>query len=353
MESSNNEWEARAVLNPTVIQDKKGVEHIFYRAVAKDGVSCIGYARIIDGKLERFNKPLISPTKNYEKMGIEDPRITKVDDIYYMLYTVFDGKNARVAYAVSRDLKSWKKEGIISPNILVEEARKLVKIKRYRDKWKGQEVNGSKILLWDKDAVLFPEKIDGYFVMLHRFLPDIQIVRFKNFDELKSNDFWRSYITNLSKGEDDVSLHIKYNWESEHIGAGAVPMKTKNGWLLIYHGVELVKRDVFSNVIFKIVDSIKGVFHRRMDKRLPLVYHAGAMLLDFKKPEIEIGRLKNPLFSPKYEWEKMGDVNNVVFPEGMVVNGDKLKIYYGCADSKIGIAELSLKQLINQITKDS
>ena len=82
---------------------------------------------------------------------------------------------------------------------------------------------------------------------------------------------------------------------------------------------------------------------------MPLVYHAGAALLDLKKPEIEIGRLKEPLFSPKYNWEKEGDVNEVVFPEGVSVAGDKLKIYYGSADTRIGLAELSLKKLLSRL----
>ena len=86
-----------------------------------------------------------------------------------------------------------KKKGIISPNIPVNEARKLVKIKKYKDKWKTQEIYGSKVCIWDKDAILFPEKIKGKFVMLHRFIPDIQIIKFKSFKTLRDADFWRNY----------------------------------------------------------------------------------------------------------------------------------------------------------------
>ena len=196
MESSENNWEARAVLNPSVIRDKNGTEHMFYRAVAKNGVSSIGYAKIINGKIERFDKPIIFPTENYESKGVEDPRVTKIGNIYYILYSAFDGKNARIAYAVSRNLKDWEKKGIISPNISVNEARELVRIKKYRDVWKHQEISGRRVRLWDKDAVLFPEKINGYFVMLHRFLPDVQIVKFRSFSELKSDIFWKKYISN-------------------------------------------------------------------------------------------------------------------------------------------------------------
>jgi len=349
MESSENDWEAKAVLNPSVVKDKNGIEHMFYRAVAKNEVSSIGYAKITNGKIERFDKPVISPSESYEIKGIEDPRVTKAGNLYYILYTAFDGKDARIAYAVSRNLEDWKKKGIISPNISVNEARKLVRIKKYRDIWKHQEIYGTRVCLWDKDAVLFPEKMNGYFVMLHRFLPDVQIVKFKSFSELKSDNFWRKYISNLSEIEDRISLYRTHDWEAEHIGAGAVPIKTKRGWLLIYHGVELIKKGIVTNSFYRMFYNISGMFHRLRSKRLPLVYRVGAALLNLKKPEIEIARLEKPLFSPEYDWEKEGDINDVVFPEGVVTEGDNLKIYYGCSDSRIGLAELSLKELLKKL----
>lgn len=353
MESSKNEWEERAVLNPTILQDKDGVEHMFYRAVSKDWISSIGYAKITDDKIERSNKPIIKPSKSYDKKGVEDPRITKIGKTYYLLYTAFDGKDARIAYATSKDLKKWKKRGIISPNISVKKARKLVKIKKYRDKWKNQEVYGARISLWDKDAVLFPKKINGKFIMLHRFIPDIQVVKFKKFSELQRDSFWEKYVKNLSEEKDDISLFRRYHWEGEHIGAGPTPIKTKDGWLVIYHGVELGKATPIIGFFSKTLNKLKKILNKTKNKRPPLIYHAGAALLDLKKPETEIGRLKNPLFSPTHEWEKEGDINDVVFPEGASIQGNKLKIYYGCSDSRIGIAEVNLKQLINQIKKDS
>jgi len=349
MGPTKNKWEARAVLNPSVVRDKNGIDHVFYRAVAKNWVSSIGYARIKGGKIERFDKPIMRPTKSYESKGIEDPRVTKIGNVYYMLYTAFDGADAKIAYAISKDLKNWGKKGIISPNISVKEARELVKIKKYRDKWKKQEIYGSRIALWDKDAVLFPKKINGKFVMLHRFLPDVQIVKFKKFSELKKDSFWRDYIINLSEGKDDVSLYRRYDWEGEHIGAGAVPIETKKGWLLIYHGVNLKKVAFLSRIFHRVSYNFCGVFHRLRNRRLPLVYHVGAALLDLKKPEIEITRLKKPLFSPSYSWEREGDVNEVVFPEGVSLKGNNLRIYYGCADTRIGLAEINLKELLSRL----
>jgi len=349
MGPTENKWEARAVLNPSVVQDKDGTEHIFYRAVAKNGISSIGYAIIRGGKIERFNKPVIRPTKSYEKKGIEDPRVTKIGNTYYMLYIAFDGRDAVVAYATSKDLKNWKKRGIISPKISVKEARNLVKIKKYRDKWKDQEISGSRVILWDKDAVLFPKKINGYFIMLHRLFPDIQIVKFRKFSELKKDSFWRNYILNLGESKDKIALYRRYDWEGGYIGAGAVPIETKRGWLLIYHGVSFGETRLFPKIVSGILYNLNGILRRLRNKRLHLIYRAGAALLDLKKPEIEITRLKNPLFSPSYPWEKRGDVDDVVFPEGVSVKGDKLKIYYGCADTRIGLIEISLKKLLNHL----
>tara|TARA_Y100000310_G_scaffold344591_1_gene458180 strand:- start:7811 stop:8884 length:1074 start_codon:yes stop_codon:yes gene_type:complete len=348
LEPTENKWEARAVLNPCVIKEKN-VEHLIYRAVAKNWVSSLGYASIINNKITRESEPLISPTEEYETKGIEDPRLTKIDDTYYLLYTAFDGKDAQIAYAVSKDLRNWKKKGIISPKLSVTKARELVKIKKYRDKWGHQEIYGSETCLWDKDAILFPEKINGNFIMLHRFLPDIQIVKFKDFSELKSTSFWEDYIKNLSEAEDKVSLYRRYDWEAEHIGAGAVPIKTKHGWLLIYHGVEIIKKNFLTTAYNNALYKIEGCFHKLRNKRLPMVYHAGAALLDLKNPEIEISRLKRPLFSPKFDWEKQGDVNDVVFPEGVTLEKDNLKIYYGCADKRIGLAEVSFKELMKNL----
>jgi len=328
MEPSEKKWESRAVLNPTVIKEKN-TEHMFYRAVDKKKISSIGYARIENNKIERFDNPILSPTKKYEKKGIEDPRITKIKNKYYLLYTAFDGTDARIAYAVSKNLKDWEKQGIISPNISARQAQKIVKIKTYKDKWKHQEIIGSRVSLWDKDAVLFPEKINNKFVMLHRFMPDIQIVKFDSFSQLKEENFWRDYIKNLGEDEDKVSLYRRYEWEEEHIGAGATPIKTKKGWLLIYHGVESNEQDFFTKALSKTLYNVHGFLHKLRNKRLPLIY---------------------PLFSPKYDWEKQGDINNVIFPEGAVIDKKILKIYYGCSDSRIGLAEVNFKELIGKLS---
>ncbi len=318
LKPSKNDWESGAVLNPTAIRER-GVTHLIYRAVKHPNYSSLGYARIVKGNIKRFDRPFLKPEKVWEREGVEDPRITKVGGTYYLLYTAWDGKNARVALAVSKDLKRFRRMGVVSPNIPASEAAKLAGLARYRRAWKGYR-KGS--ILFDKDAVLFPEKISGKFVMLHRLEPDIQIVYFRSFSELKKRKFWENYLKNIRK---HVVMRPKHPWESEKIGAGATPIKTEKGWLLLYHGVQKTGRG--------------------------RVYRAGAALLDLKHPEKEIARLEKPLFGPTHEWERKGDVNNVVFPEGAVVEKGVLSIFYGCADSRIGLARVRIRELLKRLEK--
>ncbi|MBW2966501.1 pesticidal protein Cry7Aa, partial [Candidatus Woesearchaeota archaeon] len=176
LEPTQNEWESLAVLNPTVIKEKR-ITHLFYRAVKYPNYSCLGYAFLQKGKLTRFDDPLLKPEADYEVEGVEDPRVVKIKGVYYILYTAWDGRNARVALAVSTDLIKWEKKGIISPNITLKEAISVTKSKRYKRIWEEKaKRKGNDMILYDKDAVLFPQKINGKFVMLHRLEPDIQIV---------------------------------------------------------------------------------------------------------------------------------------------------------------------------------
>jgi predicted GH43/DUF377 family glycosyl hydrolase len=114
-----------------------------------------------------------------------------------------------------------------------------------------------------------------------------------------------------------------YDHESKYIGGGCPPIETSQGWLLIYHGVK---------------ETEKG-----------FVYSACAALLDLDNPSKEIARLPYALFSPEYEWELNGEVNNVVFPTGTAVFGDTLFIYYGAADERIACASLSITALVEKL----
>lgn len=159
------EFENEGVLNPAAIREGDNV-HIFYRAVRKGNRSSIGYCRL-DGPLkiaERWERPFMVPEFDYESQGVEDPRVVKIDDLYYMSYTAYNGINALGALATSRDLMHFDKQGIIVPIITYAEFISLVekegKVKEnyYRDhKFYTQESDPEKIVLWDKNVVFFPE----------------------------------------------------------------------------------------------------------------------------------------------------------------------------------------------------
>ncbi len=325
LEPTNLEFENYAVMNPTCIKIGNNV-HMFYRAVKKGNYSSIGYCRL-EGPLkvvERKREPFMVPEFNYENHGMEDPRIVLLEGTYYMFYTAFDGKNSLVAYATSKDLKTFEKKGAITPTITYDEAEGFFPELKLKDRYFFFESYykcefGKDVLLWEKDAFIFPKKIKGKFALIHRILPEIQVIYFNDFREL-TNEFWKNYLKHLG---DYVVLSSKYWYESRNIGGGCPPIETDKGWLMIYHGVE---------------DTNKGT-----------IYHAGAALLDKKNPCKVIGHLKNPIFSPKKKWEKEGNVKNVVFPSGAAIFGDKLYIYYGAADRRIGAASLDLNELLEEL----
>jgi predicted GH43/DUF377 family glycosyl hydrolase len=174
-------------------------------------------------------------------------------------------------------------------------------------------------MLWDKDVIFFPRRINGKLVFLHRIRPGIQIVSVNSMEEL-TKEFWKNYFLSL---QEHIVLDPVYAHESSYIGSGCPPIETEHGWLLIYHGVE---------------ETDQG-----------LVYSACAALLDLNNPVNEIARLPYALFSPEYEWEMVGEVNNVVFPTGTALFGNTLFIYYGAADTRIACASVSLSALLAEL----
>ena len=325
---TNLEFENEGVLNPAVIREGDSV-HLFYRAVRKGNYSSIGYCRL-DGPLtvsERWDRPVIVPEFEYESQGVEDARIVKIDDTYYLTYTGYDGTNARGALATSIDLKYFTKKGIIVPPItysefvLLAESAGKVNEKYYRNqKFYLQKANPEKeIMLWDKNVVFFPRRINGKLVFLHRIRPGIQIVSVKSLREL-TKEFWKNYFLDL---QEHIVIDPVYEHESSYIGSGCPPVETEHGWLLIYHGVEKTDRG--------------------------LIYSACAALLDLNDPSKELARLPYALFSPEHEWELYGEVNNVVFPTGTVLFGNTLFIYYGAADTQIACASVNLPALVAEL----
>ncbi|WP_158730163.1 pesticidal protein Cry7Aa [Flavobacterium sp. I-STPA6A] len=322
-------FEDEGVLNPAAIKEGQFV-HLFYRAVSQGNHSSIGYCKL-DGPLsvvDRHKKSLLAPEFDYESQGMEDPRIVKIEDTYYLTYTAYDGINALGCLAISKDLIHFEKKGIIVPQIsyaafdqLAEESSPInQKYFRYNEHIGALESDKEKSLVWDKNVIFFPRKINGKFYFMHRIKPDIQIVVGVEDLENLTEAFYQDYFSHFN---DYVLLSSKYDHEISYVGGGCPPIETDQGWLIIYHGVK---------------DGLNGY-----------VYSACAALLDLENPKEEIARLPYPLFKPELDWELKGEVNNVCFPSGAVVFEDTLYIYYGAADERIATASVSLSGLIKEL----
>ncbi len=328
LSKTNNGFEIDGVLNPAVIHYGDFI-HIFYRAVAKFNYSSIGYAKLKTPLevVERLDVPVIFSQFEYEQHGVEDPRIVRIDEIFYLSYCGFDGVNALGALATSTDLINWTKQGVIVPQLMFDEFKRLAESKgelnekylRYNEHERIKERKGKKVLIWDKNVVFFPRRINGKLHFLHRIKPDIQLVCIHELSEL-TPDFWQNYLLHF---KDYIVISPKLKHEISYIGGGCPPIETKEGWLLIYHGVH---------------DTEKGY-----------VYCACVALLDLENPQKELARLPYPLFKPELDWELKGEVNNVCFPTGSCVFGDTLYIYYGAADEQIACASVSLSELIKEL----
>ena len=329
LQKTTNNFENEGVLNPAAIRDGEYV-HLLYRAVSTGNHSSIGYCKL-KGPLfieERNKTALLSPELDYESHGIEDPRIVKIEDTYYLTFTAYDGVNALGCLATSKDLIHFERKGIIVPQITYEEFNKLIGAKgisnekyyRYNQHEHILEKEGTEMLIWDKNVIFFPRRIRGKLFFLHRIRPEIQIVTaFDSFEDM-TPEFWQHYFEHFN---DYVVLKPKYEHEVSYIGGGCPPIETEHGWLMIYHGVH---------------DSLQGY-----------VYSACAALLNLEIPQKEIARLPYPLFVPEFHWELKGEVNNVCFPTGAVVFDDILYIYYGAADERVACASMNLSELLNEL----
>lgn len=296
MRPLNDQLGCFARFNPGVYF-KDGIVHMLYRATnsdIRDGanyISSIGYAKLdSDHKiLYDSNEKVIFPTLPEEVKGCEDPRIVEFEECYYVFYTAYDGVKARVSVAKTTDFIQYNKLGVIDH------------------------------FGYDKDAFMFPERINGKIAYMHRISPDIQLDYFENLEELLSKDAWTGYENRIDRS---VIMKSEYDWEKRKIGGSAPPIKTEKGWLLLYHAVD-----------------DKGV------------YRGGAALLDLKNPSKLIARLPYPILEPVEEYELFGDVNNVVFPEGAYVYNGQLKVYYGAGDKYIAAAQIDLDELLAELIK--
>ncbi|MCG3120899.1 MAG: 1,4-beta-mannosyl-N-acetylglucosamine phosphorylase [bacterium] len=287
-----NAWESQAVFNPAAIREGEHVLMI-YRAVEGDNYSTLGYAKLDrSGKiLERWPEPILRRETPCEQRGVEDPRIAKFDNRYYLVYVAYDSVTVRTCLASTTDFKKIARHGIIIPDV------------------------------WDKDAMFFPELVKGKLILMHRIEPNIQLAFFNDMEHLlqPEKNYWKEHLAALDRF---TAMRPQFWWEAKKIGGGAPPIPTPEGWLVIYHGVD--------------------------DK---LVYRAGAALLDYEHPLRVIARFPDPILEPERQFEKVGDVPNVVFPTGTALFDDELLIYYGGADKAIGMAKASLDELLHELKR--
>ena len=302
-----NDWEAWQTFNPGVIL-LDGKIHFLYRAIGPDGISRLGYAVSSDGLTldERLPYPVYEhKTKSGERVfsiysylsggsfgGAEDPRLVRVDeeDVLYMTYTACDnGLRVGLTSIKVDDFQSkkwqWKPPVLISP---------------------PDEVH--------KNWLIFPEKINGRYAILHSIKPNIQI-EYRDSLEFDNSD----YISSFHGGGPRKNC-----WDKWLRGAGAPPVKTKDGWLLFYHAMDN--------------DWSK--------------YKVGAMLLDLKDPTKILRRSKEPVLVPEKFYENDGYKPGVVYVSGAVVKDGNLLVYYGCSDSYVSVAYAPLEEFLEALKKE-
>lgn len=304
-------WESKATFNPAALSENGSV-HLVYRAIGDNDVSVLGYARSSDGLHidERLTRPIYTdmPKRGEGKVsheekiqyssgggwsgGCEDPRLTKIGDKVHMLYTAFDGWGSLRIALTSIKLDNfrnkkwnWKKPVLISP---------------------PGEIH--------KNWVMFPEKIQGKYAILHSISPKILIDYFKDLDEFDGSKYIKSQY--------EIKSPKKDSWDSWIRGVGPTPIKTPHGWLLLYHA---------------------------MDKHDPGRYKLGAMILDLKDPTIIRYRSQHPVLEPDEDYENEGFKASVVYSCGATVKDGRLFVYYGGADTVVCVATADMDVFLNAL----
>ncbi len=338
-----NPWEVEGVLNPAAARGPDGKLYLFPRLVAKGNYSRIGIARVIfDGSgeptgVERLGIAL-EPTADYERRadgsgGCEDARVTFVQPLnhYVMTYTALSQSGPRIALAMSRDLIHWMRIGLA----------------RF-EPYEGIDF----VHVDNKDASIFPLAVPNHcgkmqLAMLHRPLfsgtrpEEVALAPGSRLVDRDHESIWISYCPmppaslephrpGLFNSHHRLATPVSA-WEKLKIGGGTPPVMTRHGWLILYHGV--------SNRATPGSDACE------------LCYSAGVMVLSKKHPERIVYRSKHPVLTPDVPGERQGTVSNVVFPTGIDRREDlglldRFDVYYGMADNRIGVARLSVPELL-------
>ncbi len=311
-----NFWESKQTFNAAAIYDKDRV-HLVYRAIGDTDTSVLGYASSADGFTfdDHPDEPVYVPTQPFELPvtmphwsaavasakspyesggggygGCEDPRLTKIQDRYYLTYVAYDGANPPRVALSSISVEdfhakqwNWKTPILISPPGVV-----------------------------DKNCVIFPEKINGKYAIMHRIYPNILL------DYVDHLDFDGE---TFLKGEYRIKPS-RTLWDTRKVGAGAPPLKTPFGWLLIYHAVG--EKDGGR-------------------------YKVGAMLLDLHDPTKVIARSVVPILQPDHPHDNVGFKGGVVYPCGAIIKDDQLIVYYGGADTVVCAASANLYDFLKEL----
>lgn len=302
-------WESRATFNSAAVLED-GEVHFFYRALGDKDLSVLGHATSSDGLNIDFrsSEPAYIPREPFETPGgnvfnsfadhfasgggyggVEDPRITKVEDKFYLTYVAFDGANPPRAAVSSIDEKDFKA--------------------RNWGAWGRPKLISAPGMV-NKSAVIFPRKVNGKYVVLHRVYPNI-LVDF--LDDLEFDNYLQGHYFIPPR---------KTHWDSKKVGAGAPPMETKDGWLLIY----------------------QSVGHQD-----PSRYKIGAMMLDSDNPHKVLYRTDMPVIEPDEEYENVGHKAGVVYPCGSVIKDGNLNVYYGGADTVVCAATADLDRFLYEM----
>ena len=274
-------WQSAGTFNPAVTE-ASGKIVMLYRAQDSQGTSRLGYADSADGvHFKRRDEPVLNPTESYEKNGgVEDPRLVQFGETYYLTYTGYNQTDAQLCLAISKDLIHWERKGIIIP------ANK-----------------GNWNVKWTKSGAIVPEKIDGKYWMY-----------FLGTSADDKDQGGLAYSQDLMHWTEATKTPVlparPGQFDSRVAEPGPAPILTPNGIVLVYNGAD--------------------------DK---LVYRTGVAIFDRKNPRKLLWRSDRPIFQPEKDWEKVGQVPNVVFVEGMVKRGERYLFYYGAADKYIGLAE--------------
>lgn len=285
-------WEAANLYNPAaIVVDDEVV--LLYRAHGKDLVSRIGLARSRDGvAFEREDQPVMVPEHAYESAGCEDPRISRVEDTFYLTYTGYDGTSAQLCLATSRDLRTWEKHGPLFPEL---------------NTWGTLPYGPDRP--WSKAGVIWPERIDGRF---HMWLGEGAIYHATSDDLL-------SWTLDGDEAHPMVSPRPG-RFDSTLVEIGAPPVRTAEGLLVL------------------LTNSAVASSPQEVD------YRCGQVAVAMSDPGRALASMDRPWLSPSSDEERSGMVSNVTFVEGLVHFGGRWLAYYGQADTHLGVATCDPRQ---------